>query len=398
MRFKTTFALLVTLALSAPFGSEPAIAQQSKPPFERILILTGGGAQSAIHVGMLQALEDQGWRPDAVIGTCGGAIAASLALRFANAKDRLSYLESKDYFETLRAIQYPEATDIPKSIHKIISRMNLYKKEGLLTYPSNDEAIADIDFSSIQTGFNFPFASDKSPKVLIGASEFLFDPSQGSQALSQSLFREVYFTDPSTAQSIADIQSVQTNDGVQAIMNVAVSVAIRASIADPYAFEPIEINGKHYSGGGYQLNPTALALRLGKQVISTYNGPYNLLEIAAVSSAWGSDFGDRLAKAHSAPIYRWIDFTDRGDYPHLQFDPILDPVSGKIEQKLPEAFGDDFVKTVRAQWKWGYDRATESLATPEGSIDHLRKLDRTNTTAERLRDWKRRRALEKKKQ
>lgn len=47
---------------------------------ERALVLSGGGARGAFHVGVLKYLDEIGWRPDLICGTSIGAIiAASLA-------------------------------------------------------------------------------------------------------------------------------------------------------------------------------------------------------------------------------------------------------------------------------------------------------------------------------
>ncbi|MCP5104991.1 MAG: patatin-like phospholipase family protein, partial [bacterium] len=43
---------------------------------ERALILSGGGARGAFHVGVLQYLEEKNWRPDLICGTSIGAINA----------------------------------------------------------------------------------------------------------------------------------------------------------------------------------------------------------------------------------------------------------------------------------------------------------------------------------
>jgi NTE family protein len=49
-----------------------------KPPVERALILSGGGARGAYQVGVWRRLQEMGWQPDLVCGTSIGALNGTL--------------------------------------------------------------------------------------------------------------------------------------------------------------------------------------------------------------------------------------------------------------------------------------------------------------------------------
>ena len=54
------------------FGSFQGEAQEDRPTVG--LVLTGGGARGAAHVGVIQALEDAGVPIDCLVGTSVGAV------------------------------------------------------------------------------------------------------------------------------------------------------------------------------------------------------------------------------------------------------------------------------------------------------------------------------------
>lgn len=61
----------------APQSSAPVVKAQPRPP--RIgLALGGGAARGFAHIGVLQVLEEQGIKPDLVVGTSAGSVVATL--------------------------------------------------------------------------------------------------------------------------------------------------------------------------------------------------------------------------------------------------------------------------------------------------------------------------------
>ncbi|HSR31822.1 MAG TPA: patatin-like phospholipase family protein, partial [Anaerolineae bacterium] len=44
---------------------------------KRILVLSGGGGRGAYHVGVLEYLQEVGWRPDIIVGSSVGSVNAA---------------------------------------------------------------------------------------------------------------------------------------------------------------------------------------------------------------------------------------------------------------------------------------------------------------------------------
>ena len=66
--------------------------------FNNAFILSGGGTRLMIYLGMYAALENLEIKPDVLIGTCGGALAATVINSFPDNNARKEYLKSEEYF------------------------------------------------------------------------------------------------------------------------------------------------------------------------------------------------------------------------------------------------------------------------------------------------------------
>ncbi len=127
----------ITLLLSLLVSAVPANAAD-----ERIgLVLGGGGARGAAHVGVLKVLEEQGIAVDVVVGTSMGAIVGALYASGYRAADIERILERIDWAATLRdqpgreqlsPQRKADAAQIPSSLEVGISRDGLRTPQGLI--------------------------------------------------------------------------------------------------------------------------------------------------------------------------------------------------------------------------------------------------------------------------
>ena len=46
--------------------------------YKRAVVFSGGGSRFAVYGGIFSAMKDMGYEPDLIIGSCGGAMAASI--------------------------------------------------------------------------------------------------------------------------------------------------------------------------------------------------------------------------------------------------------------------------------------------------------------------------------
>jgi NTE family protein len=127
----------ITLLFSLLFSAFPVIAES-----ERIgLVLGGGGARGAAHVGVLKVLEEQGIAVDVVVGTSMGAIVGALYASGYRAADIERILGQIDWAAALRdqparaqlsPQRKADAALIPSSLEVGISLDGLRTPQGLI--------------------------------------------------------------------------------------------------------------------------------------------------------------------------------------------------------------------------------------------------------------------------
>lgn len=181
--------------------------------FDTALVLSGGGARSIASVGVIEVLEENGIKPDVVIGTSGGALVGAL------------YADNPDII-TLKKV------------------MNEVKRDDL------------IDVSWLRGFFS-----------LFGYDTVLVDSSKGEKYLSNHIrskeFHQLKIPFVSVVTDLDTGKAVGIKEG-----NIA--QAVRASCAVPGFFKSVEINGRQYVDGG-ATSPTSvdIAKKLGaKRIIA----------------------------------------------------------------------------------------------------------------------------------
>jgi len=58
------------------------LSAAAQKPFERSLILPGGGLKTAMHLASYHAMLQAGLEPDLIVGTCGGSLTAGIIEMF----------------------------------------------------------------------------------------------------------------------------------------------------------------------------------------------------------------------------------------------------------------------------------------------------------------------------
>lgn len=186
-----------------PANPVPEQPHQTRPP--RVgLALGGGAARGFAHVGVIEVLEEQGLRPDLVVGTSAGSLVAAL------------YASGKDAGALLRAAQSME-----------------------------EAAIADWTLPLFNRG------------VLRGEALARYVNQQVGGRLIEQMVRPlgVVATDLATGQAIV----FRRGD---------TGTAVRASSAVPGVFQPVQINGREYVDGGLVAPvPVGAAREMGAELV-----------------------------------------------------------------------------------------------------------------------------------
>jgi predicted acylesterase/phospholipase RssA len=337
-----------------------------------VVVFPGGGFQIAMFLGMLEELERRGSRPDYLIGSCGGAVAAVIAKSFPSSPLRKQLIESNDFHRFLLEIDFHHnsLTEVLRVIGKSIWRTRRPgSREASL--PSN--FLLDVPRDLFLEGLAERFSKD-GPRVVIVTSKL---NSRGA------LYQETYFTDPETAEKIRGMPSGVKLAGIQDSLvspltrvetEFSPAEAMRASIAGPHYISPLELNGHHFMTGAVNLYPIELAKRLGEFVIMPYSGRLDTLmesNIFKATFGFGKNFRHRVVTGQSASF--WVDISDASRfYSSYGMNPRPALRSWKIRGAVPTDY-EEYLRRVRALWEYGRSRMEEAMvAVAPGSKEHIR--------------------------
>ena len=227
------FAFLV-VALTPPVNAADESAAPARPRIG--LVLGGGGARGAAHVGVLKVLEELRIPVDYVVGTSMGSIVGGLYASGMNSQQIEQIVQAMDWNDVFE--DYPSR-----------EQRSFHRKQDDRTYAFK-----------VKPGFNhgkiqIPLAYIRGQKLDLVLSR-----------LSLSTF-EVRDFDRLPIPYRAVATDIETGKEV-VLAEGSLAQAIRASMAVPAAFDPVEINGRLLVDGGLANNvPVSVARDMGADVL-----------------------------------------------------------------------------------------------------------------------------------
>ncbi|HMC82169.1 MAG TPA: patatin-like phospholipase family protein, partial [Candidatus Polarisedimenticolia bacterium] len=240
-------------ALSSPGEGRPASDPGKRPIIG--LALSGGGARGLAHIGVLKALEELHVRVDRVAGTSMGAVVGSLLACGYNASEIESILLEVDWSEIFR-------NAAPRSRVALLGRQE--SSRYLVSLPMKGFRV------------QVPAGVTEGEKVTSLLSLLTATAEDGGS------FDELPIPFRAVATDLGTGERVVLDSG-----NLA--EAIRASLAVPLLFTPIELKGRLLVDGGLTDNfPTDVArgmgsdLVIGSDVTTPLRGPEELTSPLAV--------------------------------------------------------------------------------------------------------------------
>lgn len=237
---RSSCALFLSSLLFLSATTTPSSAADGDDELRVGLVLSGGGARGAAHIGVIQVLEEEGLVVDYVVGTSMGAIVGGI---YASGRD------GEQLADGFRAVDWRRALDDTPARRQRTFR----RKQEDATYIRGLELGVDSDGvvlpRSLRAGQRFEFEMRK----LLGIEA----PSVHFDALPTP-FRAVA-TDLVTGDAVV----LSDGDLVQ---------ALRASAAVPGAFPPVERDGQLLADGGLADNlPVDVARSMGADVVIAVN-------------------------------------------------------------------------------------------------------------------------------
>lgn len=374
------FALCLTACSEQPQTKTPA-------PYKRVVVFSGGGYEFAQFLGMMEALEEANKKPDLIIATCGGGLAAAIVANLPTSELRREFVLSPRFKELLRSSTPVSKVDSMFALYSWYMGRQQEAESRLVPNIFNEYLVSLPNELSI-TEFNKPFSSAAIPVIII-AGKVLFTPENVGKPITQKLYREILFTSPEVAQHLAQRKSPtgqmsgsSIESDAQVVTELSLTEAARAAIASPFMMPPTQIKGEYYVGGQIDLYPLELAHFLGDEVIMSFSDGYSETGTGKVIKA-GYQFNanSRLQGIHEMTATHWIDFTDRDSFLKKNNGLGLREGGMQLSFRMPS---DDqvFTQDVLAHFNYGKERTRESLSRGLNSKCHMRTMDNKNASAQ----------------
>lgn len=196
------------------------ITQSDEVPFRIGVVLSGGGAKGAAHVGFLQALEDAGIVPDYIVGTSVGALVGAYYAAGWSPSEMKVLLLSDDFAMRVKGIAPWTFGFKQGAVNPSFFEVKLASEGGLLK--GNLVSSLQLDWALMEE---------------LGPAE----------SYAKSEFDQLMVPFRCVASDV-----VLKKDSVFSKGNLA--RAIRASVAFPFYLKPVWIDGKPFYDGGLYNN------------------------------------------------------------------------------------------------------------------------------------------------
>jgi NTE family protein len=237
------FILLLILTFASTASSQDTVTVKCRPKVG--LVLSGGGAKGAAHIGVLKYIEEVGIPVDYIAGTSMGSIVGGLYALGYSADDILNIINSVDW-------------------DKLISNDVERKKISYNEKDKKSTQLVNIPFSFMTDTMEMQTRSFRNslPKGLVSGDKLINLFNSLSVGYSDSI---------SFADLPIPFSCIATNmkNGEAEVLDKGIfSNSLRASMAIPILFDPIRMNGTMYADGGLVNNfPAEQCRKMGADYV-----------------------------------------------------------------------------------------------------------------------------------
>lgn len=250
--------LLLSASMQCAFALDE-IVDQDKERDNRLtigLVLSGGGARGAAHVGVIKVLEELRIPVDYIAGTSMGAIVGGLYASGMDAGGLVAIIESSDWSALL--------SDRPPRSQRSFRRKS-----------DDNGFLVDFDIGIINSGLVFPEGFIQGQNLEIALKRMALP------VISIDDFDDLPIPFRAIATDIVSGEAVILNSG-------DLATAMRASMSAPGIFKPVRREGRILVDGGVANNlPVQVVRDMGADVLIVVDVGFPLLAEEQLDSALG---------------------------------------------------------------------------------------------------------------
>ncbi|WP_279117789.1 patatin-like phospholipase family protein [Fusobacterium varium] len=355
--------------------------------YKRAVVFSGGGSRFAVYGGIFSAMKDMGYEPDLIIGSCGGAMAASIINSFETTNEIKEYMKSLELYNFINSLKLTKE----KMLYRIGIDCKLRELRKKL-YIENifDKYLVDIPENLENYLPTLNKEKNSSVKVVIIGSKILFNKSEiGKVCKNRKLYKEIIFTDKKTEKLLKEDElKIKSNvllksaimKKAEIVTDIPLLKAARISISDMFYTKPVSHNEEYFAGGAVNLVPIELAKTLADEVALELKQEYDRIEDSSVKSVLGYSGNERLREVNDSYGDYWIDTSDipsklKGHYVTAK----VNLFKLQVELSVPHEY-EKFKNDIEIQWNYGYERGKEALINGKNNKKNTRNKNIYNTS------------------
>lgn len=349
------------------------LEQAGPKPYQRCLVMCGGGFRFGYYLGVYAAMEEHGHKPDLLLATCGAAIAANVIAGLETDAQRRAWLDSEAMFAFWQSLRWN-----PRQSMITVSKSLLKRWATPPQYKRIPDLYQDFLFS-VPGELPLPPLSEKAGSdVAVIAGKILYPQHATGQWRSAPWFEETIFTNSPQLQhlhgqlspvSAAFLPHSRVAPQLSVIQTADMADAARASVSDMFYFPCHRSPHGDFLGGVTDLFPMEIANALAAEVWMEKKAEYDWFKsLPAVRRVLGFNGNHRLRKMMQSPAAAWIDTSDMETaLVEHQIRMRADWRQNRIHLSLPEKY-EQFLAMNRLQWEYGYQRGMQTIASLPNAV------------------------------
>lgn len=353
--------------------------------YARCMVLAGGGFRFGCYLGMYAAAVETNNKPNILLATCGGAVAAAIIQALPDDRERRAWLASHEMYRFLSDVRSTPKAALISALAGAVKRRFQGGRASTVADVFNDylfDAHSPLPLPE-------PAQNSDVALAIVGAKMLFSECDAGKARRGRKLFAETVFCDDRTAALLAGMESPLSDArfGEHAIarqlltnVHIPVREAVRISITDMFYFRCHAYASDYYLGGVVDLFPIELARRLAHRTVIELKSPFDqTLAIPAWRAVLGVDGNQRLRDVHGQYADTWIDTSDISRVlRHSGVRKKIDWRQNRFRLVVPDSHAA-YVRQIDAQWEYGYRRALEAFSLTEANDKrHMRHITKHN--------------------
>lgn len=338
--------------------------------YRRCMVMAGGGFRFAYYLGIHAALVDAGKKPDVLLASCGGAIAAAIIQGLPDDQQRKEWVQSPQMYAFWKTMKATPRATVSRALLGALHR-RLFARDALHIPDLHHDFLFEIPPGLPLPSNDYP----DMPAVAIIAGKLLYQQIEiGQLRAGRPLFVETVFCNERTAQMVNGMPSPVSpsylptsaiDHHIEADTQMPIGEAARASVSDMFLFRCHQYQVAEYIGGVVDLFPIEIAHRIATSVVMEVKSGYDAsFDQPALKAVVGFDGNLRLSKVMQQHADQWVYTADMEKaLPNPQVDRKIYLLKNRIELEVSPSY-ETFRDTIEAQWQYGYQRGSAASSSP----------------------------------